>query len=193
MRDTVRRESSAVEYFKDLVDGALAHQRMAAGELTAFYVVQLLTSFVARRAGDDEPLALKLARAMDECGLRQRRSLRAIGDLSLFVSGFFSGSFRRRLVDVGYYAAIGGYAYLALSRDGADALAPVFAELADNFGGFIDVLGEVSERTSCATNADLLRLYEKWLETGSARSGQRLVELGVVPNLSLLRSTTRLQ
>jgi hypothetical protein len=30
-----------------------------------------------------------------------------------------------------------------------------------------------------------LRLYEKWLRTGSARDGQRLVERGVAPNASL--------
>jgi len=50
------------------------------------------------------------------------------------------------------------------------------------------VLAEVSERTSCVSNADLLRLYEKWLKTGSPRSGQLLVERGVVPNMSI-RST----
>jgi hypothetical protein len=32
---------------------------------------------------------------------------------------------------------------------------------------------------------DLLRLYERWLKTGSPRSGQLLVERGVVPNVSL--------
>ena len=68
---------------------------------------------------------------------------------------------------------------------------PVFAELADKFVEFVDVLTEVSERTSCASNVDLLRLYEKWLKTGSPRSGQLLVERGVVPNASI--KTTRLQ
>ncbi len=29
---------------------------------------------------------------------------------------------------------------------------------------------------------DLLRLYERWLKTGSRRSGQLLAERGVVPN-----------
>ena len=53
------------------------------------------------------------------------------------------------------------------------------------FAGFVDVLSEVSERTSCVSNADLLRLYEKWLKTGSRRSGQLLVERGVVPNSSI--------
>jgi hypothetical protein len=67
----------------------------------------------------------------------------------------------------------------------------VFAELADKFVDFVDVLSEVSERSSCASNTDLLRLYERWLKTGSPHSGQLLVERGVVPNASL--RATRVQ
>jgi hypothetical protein len=183
----VRQASSAVEYFRELVEGALAHQRLAAGELTSFYVVQLLTQFMQRRAGDGgaEPLGMRLLQALERGGTQQRTSLKEIGDVSLFVSGFFSDSLRRRLVDVDYYVAIGGQAYNALSRVETDTFSPVFAELADNFVAFVDVLSEVSERSSCATNADLLRLYERWLKTGSRRSGQLLVERGVMPNASL--------
>jgi hypothetical protein len=116
--------------------------------------------------------------------MRQRESLKQIGDLSLFMSGFFADSLHRKLVDVDYYVSIGGTAYTALSRYETDAFSQVFAELADNFVGFVDVLSEVSERTSCSSNSDLLRLYERWLKTGSRRSGQLLAERGVVPTVS---------
>ena len=177
----VRRESPA-EYFKELVECALAHQRIAAGELTSFYVVNLLIGFLERPALDDDaPMALRLGEALDAAGARQREILRQIGDLSLFRSGFFADSLQRKLVDLDYYASIGGTAYAALSRYETDAFASVFAELADNFVAFADVLSEVSERTSCSSNVDLLRLYERWLKTGSRRCGQLLVERGVVP------------
>lgn|SRR5262249_46237406 len=184
------RESAAdyaVPYFRELVESALAHQRLAAHELTAFYIVHLLSSFVRSDrlpgdAGDDaEPLALRLARALDAGGIEQRLGLKSVGDHSLFVSGFFSDSLRRRLVDVDYYVAIGGSAYHALSRVETDRVAPVFAELGEKFAGFVDVLMEVSERSACTTNGDLLRLYERWLKTGSLRSGQLLAERGVLP------------
>ncbi len=193
MATTVFRRESAVEYFKELVDGALTNQGLATQELTAFYVVQLLTSFLQRPvpgAVDAKPLAVRLAEALESGGAQKRASLRQIGDLSLFISGFFSDSLQRKLVDVDYYVSIGGCAYSALSRVETDALSSVFAELGEKFVGFVDVLSEVSERTSCASNADLLRLYEKWLKTGSARSGQLLVERGVVPNASI---KTRIQ
>src|SRR5215471_11798865 len=194
MSDAVFRRESAVEYFKELVDGALSHQGLATQELTAYYVVQLLASFTQRPALDDPerpPLAVRLARALEGGAVRQRATLKEIGDVALFVSGFFSDSLNRKLVDVDYYVSIGGCAYNVLGRVETDTFSPVFAELGEKFVGFVDVLSEVSERTSCTSNSDLLRLYEKWLKTGSRRSGQLLVERGVVPNASI--TNTRIQ
>jgi hypothetical protein len=189
MSDAVVRRESAAEYFKELVEGALAHQRIAAGELTSFYVVNLLTGFLQRPAEEDEtPLALRLAEALDAAGVRQRANLKHIGDFSLFISGFFADSLTRKLVDVDYYVSIGGTAYTALSRYEAEPFSPVFAELAENFVQFVDVLSEVSARASCCSNADLLRLYDRWVKTGSRRSGQLLAERGVVPSLAARNS-----
>ena len=188
--DPLFGRESAVEYFKELVDGALAHQHVNAGELTAFYVVQLLAGFLRRAddLNDLEPLALRLASALEAHGPDQRLALKQVGDISLFLSGFFADSFQRRLVDIDYYVSVGGSAYGALSRSETDAFSPVFGELAQKFTAFVDVLAEVSERSSCTTNQDLLRLYERWLRTGSRRSGQLLVERGVLP-VSSARST----
>jgi hypothetical protein len=179
--DAVVRSESAAEYFKELVDDVLARQRISAGELTAFYVVNLLTGFLRQPAQeDDAPLALRLCEALDAAGVRQREILKQIGDQSLFISGFFGDSLQRKRIDVDYYVSIGGIAYTALSRCELDTFSTVFAELADNFVAYVDVLSEVSERASCGSNTDLLRLYERWLRTGSRRSGDLLVERGVV-------------
>ena len=103
------------------------------------------------------------------------------------MSGFFPDSFRRKTIDVDYYKSMGEYAYGSLGRSEHDTFADVFRELAVKFVGFMDVLALVSERTHSALPAsgDTLRLYEKWLRTGSVRDGQRLIERGVVPNQSI--------
>ena len=49
----------------------------------------------------------------------------------------------------------------------------------------MDVLADVSERTALVSSNDLLRMYEKWLRTGSPRDGQKLVDRGIVPNNSI--------
>ena len=61
----------------------------------------------------------------------------------------------------------------------------MFTELARKFVGFTDVLADISERTTLSSHTDVLRLYEKWLRTGSERDGHRLVERGIVPNTSI--------
>jgi hypothetical protein len=99
----------------------------------------------------------------------------------LFISGFFSDSLNRRLVDVDYYIQLGEHAYASLARrDGP--FGDVFDELSDKFVAFVDVLSEVSEHSAMTSNAELLRLYEKWLRTKSRRSGDLLVARGIVPN-----------
>ncbi len=186
MADALLRSESPMEFFRELVEAAMKNQRVSANELTSFYVVNLLTGFVytdSRAA--DEPLCTQLARALQAAGEAQRGDLRNVGDQSLFISGFFSDSLNRSLVDIDYYIQLGEHAYRSLARRGGNTLGDVFDELSDKFTEFVDVLGEVSERTSLSSNADVLRLYEKWLRTGSRRSGNLLASRGIVPNASI--------
>jgi hypothetical protein len=185
-------EQTPVEYFKELVESSLSRQRVRAGDLTAFYLVNLLCQYVRldaspHAADDGQPMAFRLARALDSGGSEQRARLRSVGDFSLFMSGFFSDSLTRRAVDVDYYRSLGECAYASLSRSEDQAVAAVFAELARKFVGFMDVLADVSDRTTMASTGEALRIYEKWLRTGSVRDGQRLLERGILPNQSIGR------
>ena len=183
----VHRESP-VEFFRDLVESALHRQHLSAREGTSFYLVNLLAGFVHgdRTGPDDEaPLGVRFVKALQEAGARQRNELRQVGDRSLFISGFFADSLTRSLVDIDYYIQLGEHAYGSLARQGDGTFADVFDELAAKFPAFVDVLGDVSERTALTSNADVLRLYEKWLRTGSRRSGDLLASRGIVPNASI--------
>jgi hypothetical protein len=113
------------------------------------------------------------------------RLLRMMGDTALFVSGFFADSLSRGLVDLGYYKTMGGHAYARLSlEDSALGVgSDVFSELSGRFGEFADVLAEVSETTQLGTNQSVLRLYERWVQTGSRRAAALLAERGIAPVL----------
>ncbi len=196
MADTLLRTESPVEFFKEQVEAACQRQRLRPQPLTSYYIVALLSQYAhpgGTGAGDvmsgSETLGLKLLRALDSGGSSQRLGLKQVGDASLVISGFFSDSLRRRLVDVDYYISLGGYAYRSLVASD-DCLSLIFAELAEKFVGFVDVLSEVSERAQLTNDADLLRLYEKWLRTGSRRNGDLLAERGILPNSS---ATLRVQ
>jgi hypothetical protein len=188
MAEASFRNQSPTEYFRELVEAAMQRQHLAAGELTSFYLVNLLAGSIRvdhAPAANDEPLGVRLAKALQAAGVRQRDGLRQVGDHSLFISGFFSDSLNRRLVDVDYYIQLGECAYGSLARHGDDTFGEVFDELAGKFTAFVDVLGEVSERTALSSNCDLLRLYEKWVRTRSRRSGDILASRGIVPNASV--------
>jgi hypothetical protein len=186
MNHPLVREQTPAEYFKELVVSAMERQHLQAGHLTEYYLVNLLCRYIRLdRKDEDQPLALRLARAIESGGSEQRHRLRNIGDFSLFMSGFFSDSLSRRAVDVDYYKSMGEFAYGSLSRSEEDAVSEVFGELARKFVGFTDVLADISERTNPGSTIDVLRLYEKWLRTGSARDGQRLLDCGILPTQSI--------
>jgi hypothetical protein len=189
MAEALVRNESPVEYFRELVESTMQRQHLSARQLTSFYLVNLLAGFVhfdrLPAAGDDDPLGVRFVKALQEAGVRQRDELRQVGDLSLFVSGFFADSLTRSIVDIDYYIQLGENAYGSLARHGDGTFGDVFDELSEKFPAFVDVLGEVSERSALTSNADLLRLYEKWLRTKSRRSGDLLASRGIVPNASL--------
>jgi hypothetical protein len=188
MSESLVHAQTPVEFFKEQVEAACERQHLRPQPLTSYYVVSLLAEFIhldRSGAGDslagDGPLGVKLLRALQTDGSLQRHGLRQVGDASLFISGFYSDSLRRSLVDVDYYVSLGGYAYRSLATNDS-TLSPIFAELSEKFVEFVDVLSDVSARTSLTNDADLLRLYEKWIRTGSKRNGDLLAERGIVPN-----------
>jgi len=187
MPEPLLHRESPTEYFRNLVESALQRQHLAVRELTSFYVVNLLAGFVHRdQSGiaDYEALGVRFVRALQSGGSAQRDGLRRVGDTSLFVSGFFSDSLNRSLVDIDYYMQLGERAYGSLARND-DALGDVFDELSDKFTAMVDVLTEVSEQTALTSNSDVMRVYERWLRTGSRRTGSQLVARGIVPNSSV--------
>jgi DNA-binding PucR family transcriptional regulator len=190
--------SSLKEFFRDALHDALSHQHVAVEGETEHYVVNVLTMFSDADALYDrdprtpdsrsrlKPLAIMLGEALEAPTSEARfRGLQRLGDVSLFIAGFFSAGFARKLVDVDYHIAMGGQAYGALAEScpttRARTLRQVFAELAAKFQPMVDALNEISESSYQHSDQDRLRLYELWLKTGSERSRQLLRKLGVEP------------
>jgi hypothetical protein len=182
------------EFFKDSLHGALLKQHVAVEHQTEHYVVNLLTLFArsealyedAPGARGTRPLVSLLCEALEApCATQRNRALQRLGDVSLFVAGFFARSFATRLIDIDYHIAMGGCAYGTLAqttaRGSGRALAAVFAELSEKFQPMVDALNDISESSYRHTDRDVLRLYELWLKTGSARCYALLKRLGVQP------------
>jgi hypothetical protein len=198
----VHAVTSLQEFFKNSVEAAMAKQGIAADDHTAYYVVNLLTLFArheklyeTERPGPGlQPVTVLLAAAADTPHRETRNAiLRRVGDTSLFVAGFLGDGLARKLVDIDYYIDMGGAAYGRLSDDvrgtrNGRTFGAVFAELAIKFRDFVDVLADIRD-SGRAAPADVLRLYEVWLRTGSRRAARLLREQGVEPNATLSAST----
>jgi hypothetical protein len=180
------------EYFHDALQSALAHQRVAVEDQTEHYVVNLLTLFsrseqLFENTPDGvrlKPLVQMMSEALEAPTAQEReRGLQRLGDVSLFISGFFAHSFARKLIDIDYHIAMGGHAYGTLAgglcRGRRQVLGRVFAELAAKFQPLVDALGEISDAARRYSEADVLRLYEIWLKTGSPRARRLLRGLGI--------------
>lgn len=194
-RDRVVRVHTLQEYFRSSIEDAACKQRVEIDPHAAQYVVNLLTIFSRSNELYEEqaeyyglrPLALMLAEAAEAERLDQRNYLlRRIGDVALFISGFFADGLAGKAVDIDYYMYMGGSAYRSLSKEirgtvRGNAFAPVYAELAAKFRTLVDVLNEVADGARESSDIDLLRAYEVWLKTGSRRAQALLRQAGVVP------------
>lgn len=194
-RDRVVRVSNLQEYFHDSITDVVARQRVDIDPHAAHYVVNLLTIFShSSELYEDHaehyglrPLALMLAEAANTDRLDHRSYLlQRIGDVALFIAGFFADGLAGKAVDIDYYIYMGGNAYDSLSDEirgtfRGRAFAPVYKELAAKFQVLVDVLNEVADGARENSDVDLLRAYEVWLKTGSRRAESLLRQSGVEP------------
>jgi hypothetical protein len=196
MRDgQVVAVSSLREFFRDAFHAATEHQKLEIDEQSEQYVVNLLTMFSRADSLYEKtpeglrirPLAHMLAEALEAPSASARqRGLQRLGDVSLFIAGFFARSFARKLIDIDYHIAMGGNAYSSLADSmprtaSGRTVAGIYAELARKFQRLVDALNEVSEMSYVHSDKDILRLYEIWMKTGSERAHGLLERLGVHP------------
>ena len=193
--DTVVQVHNLADYFRTSIDSVISRQGVDVDPHAAHYVVNLLTLFsrseeLYEDRGESyglRPLALMMADAADAKTVAERNyALQRIGDVALFISGFFADSLANKAVDVDYYIYMGGSAYGSLSEEvrrtfRGRAFAAVYRELAEKFQVLVDVLNEVRDEARSESDRDLLRTYEIWLKTGSQRARTLLVDNGIVP------------
>ena len=183
------------DYFRTSIDEVIVQQGVDLDPHATHYVVNMMTLFSRSEElyEDDgetygiKPLALMLADASDAPSAEHRNNmLQRIGDVALFISGFFVESLANKAVDIDYYIHMGENAYGSLSEETrgtfrGNAFADIYRELAINFQILIDVLHEVRASARPDSDVNVLRTYEIWLKTGSRRAENLLRQEGIVP------------
>lgn len=178
------------EFFRDEVKEARSDLGIDLKDSTEYYLVNLLCDFSHRKTAPtpgEEPLAFIYKRSLEASPLERLQILKDLGDLALYVAGFFAEFVEKSLVDVSYYISMGGSAYHSLSdlhgqKPKGDTFAELYAQLGHQFTELVDLLNEIAERTRGANNShqNLMRLYDRWARTKSERMQRRLVENGLL-------------
>lgn len=193
--DRVVPVPNLLDYFRTSIEVVISEQGVEVEPQATHYVVNLLTLFSrSEELYDDDgetfglrPLALMLADAADAPNPAARNcALQRIGDVALFISGFFADSLATHAVDVDYYIHMGGNAYGSLSEEvrgtfRGKAFAKTYSELSAKFQVLVDVLNEMRDRERQESDVDVLRTYNVWRKTGSKRAENLLRQQGVVP------------
>ncbi|MBK8996951.1 MAG: hypothetical protein IPM35_14555 [Myxococcales bacterium] len=190
---TIDLASDVSSFFGPVVAEAIRARGYEATNAAEAYLVALLADYTKPGQLGEEtlsrPLTLLLDEAMQRTGPERFERLRVLGDGVLYVSGFFGEHLETRGVEPRYMSTLGACAYenaSAMLRQRANDLsAPdLFAELAEKFRMFVSLLADVAESLrarSARTDGAVVKLYERWLKTGSSTLGDALVARGMVP------------
>jgi hypothetical protein len=193
---SIALEKSVGVFFHEALDEAVRTRQVDATDQAMSYLVALLTDFAhpdrVRKDTFARPFAFLLDEALRETGAERFQRLRALGDGVLYITGFFADHIETRGVDVGYVTGVGATAYRGvaamLRRSASDGSEPgednVFSELSVKFDRFVEVLTTVADATlaqQARSELGVLKLYERWLRSGSATLAKELGARGLVP------------
>lgn len=182
---------SPQEYFKQIVQDGIKNRRLESLPRVEDYLINLLQHYLDAKnlfepeydeSGQRRPQTLAemyLTASQMELSARLEQ-LKRLGDRSLYISGFFGDSLTRKIVDVDYYVDMGGAAYRDLAEQTSDeTLARVYKVFSKRFVDYVDVLTYISQKSLTHTNESILRLYDRYLKTGSDLAREQLTEMGV--------------
>jgi hypothetical protein len=180
------------QHFEELVETGFHKLKIQTYPAVRNYLVDLLEYYLDTRnlypeelneAGQKRPQTMaEMWLTAGSLELSERIDLlKQMGDRALYISGFFSDSLQRKVVDIDYYAEMGGAAYATLADSvREDTSAQVFRVFSRRFTDFADVLSFISQQSLAKTDESVLRLYEKYLRTGSELAREQLAEMGVI-------------
>lgn len=195
MGPEIRLAVSPQEYFQEKVLEARSTLKVELTDDVQFYIVNLLASYVALQPPGDlnnsqdsaffaKPLAFMLRDACEAPDAQKPGLYRALGDTSLYITGFFQDFFNRKTFAIDYYISLGRTGYeqaakcLAAGRpEGASR--ETLTSLANNFIQAVDVVAEVSEQARGKGPVDILNVYDRWTRSQSQRLRRILADEGI--------------
>jgi hypothetical protein len=178
-------------FFEEAVDSAFKQLKIKTFPLVQTYLVSVLDYYLVMdnlfeksdKTGryDQKMLSELYLEAGTLSKEKKLETLKQLGDSSLYMSGFFGDSLSKKIIDLDYYVDMGGAAYGDLStitRD--DIYSRLYKEISYRFVEFMDAFSLISQNSMIQSNKDLLKLYDKYLSTGSELAKEQLAKEGIL-------------
>ena len=177
-------------FFSELLESAIKNQKLNLSDSAKVYLIDLLSRNATNNEligpNDkypyaDKPISIVFQQSLAEPINQRREMLKYVGDYSLYIGGYFNERLNRKIIDVGYYTCIGSQAFGNLSRIATSSqVEALYNEMFIKFSSLMDILVEVSFDTLMTKATDVLRLYDRWIQTGSAVLERKLIEKGII-------------
>lgn len=172
MKDSI---ISPKNFFQDLLKQAFQDCQINTHKITSVYLGNLLEKYIEIKNLYDlvdekgrkkrETLAEMYLKAFStQTSLSQRkRLLKKLGDTSLYLTGFFRDSLKRKPIDVGYYINIGQASYKHLSYyTKEDTYSTLFLDFSKRFQDFVTAFTYISHQFFLQNEEGILKLYDAY-------------------------------
>ena len=166
------------DFFRGKINSASNDLSISLSQDLEFYLVNMLCEFIEPsnfKIGEldllDTPLALIYKKAVDSPPQMQIRVYKKLGDLSLYLAGYFQPSLQRKTVGTRYYISMGSSAYSRMSsimqvRHQDKHFTEMYSRLSSEFSQLVKIITQVTAELPIESN-NLLKIYEKWCNTQS--------------------------
>ena len=177
-------------YFYTSVEEAFQERNVEAIPHVKTYLAEILKHYLITKNLYDEidPSGKMTRKTMAEMLLIAGQSkqqerfelLKRLGDSALYISGFFSDSLQRKIIDVDYYVDMGKMAFESLSKDVEEhTFAHLYMQLSEKFLILVDILSLISQKSKMTDDENILRMMDVYAKTGSSRLEESLAEKGI--------------
>jgi hypothetical protein len=179
-------------YFTEMVREACERRKIKTNMAMQSYLSGLLSFYLdaknlhdesVNELGERQPqtMAEMLLVASQSEEREKQELLKKLAERSLYISGFFGDSLSRKAVDIDYYVGIGGVAYSSLADCvKEDTRASIYRTCSARFLDFVEVLTYISTESMIQSDTNILRLYDRYLRTGSEMAKEKLIEKGII-------------
>lgn len=168
-----------------LVNEAQGLRRLVLEEDLESYLIFLLMRYTKQPEMISSIIALEYLNSQQQVGQLRQDKLRDVGDKCLLFSGLFPGHAQKRRVGVSYFVDIGQSAYSTLSTIEDGAIAPLFAQLCDEFVALMDVLQAMRDLSDDSQILSPLSAIDLWEHSNSQfalKEIQKHTDKSSVPN-----------